>query len=83
MQVIIKHDRVDVPVTSVYLAKDLDDHENRKLKMFFCFNCQAPLSQYRGNVMLVIPGEPVIEIGQITKCKNTRCSMMYCFRAIN
>ena len=82
MRVIIKTEAYDLPVTSVYLAKDQDDHTNSRLKMFFCFNCQTPLHQYRGNVTSVVPGEPVIKIGTVNKCKNQRCNMVYCFRAI-
>ena len=83
MRVLIKTETYDLPVTSVYLTKDADDHTNSRLKMFFCFNCMAPIVQYRGRVITIIPGEPVIQIGTVTKCKNQRCSQLYCFRAIS
>lgn len=83
MKVIIKTETYDVLVTSVYLFQDLDDHENKKLKMFFCYNCMTPIVQYRGRVTTIIPGEPIIELGTVIKCKNTRCSQLYCFRAID
>lgn len=83
MQIIIKTETYDLPVTSVYLAQDSDDHTNSKLKMFFCFQCQTPAIQYRGKVITVIPGEPIVEIGTVYKCKNQRCNMVYCFRAID
>ena len=83
MKVIIKTETYEVPVTSVYLANDLDDLENKRLKMFFCYNCQSPITQYRGRVTTIIPGEPIITLGQVSRCKNSRCSISYCFRAID
>lgn len=53
-----------------------------KLKMFFCFNCQAPFGQYKGSVLSVGPGIPPVEPYTLQKCKNSRCPMVYSFMGI-
>ncbi len=64
--------------TTVTLVSDPHD----RLKMFFCFNCQAPFAQYKGQVLSISPGLPPVEPYTIQKCKNNRCPMMYSFLGI-
>lgn len=64
--------------TTVTLVADPQD----KLKMFFCFNCQAPFGQYKGSTLSVEPGRPHVEPYTVQKCKNSRCPMMFSFSPI-
>jgi len=64
--------------TTVTLVRDPQD----KLKMFFCFNCQAPLIQYKGIVMNITPGLPPVEPYTLLKCKNGRCPIVISFLSV-
>ena len=61
--------------TTVTLVADPHD----KIKMFFCFNCQSPTVQYKGNVITVQAGLPAYEPYSLLKCRNSRCPMVYSF----
>lgn len=64
--------------TTVTLVADPDN----KTKMMFCMNCQAPFTQYTGEIISIEPGVPPVEPYTITRCKNPRCNMMYSIMAI-
>ena len=57
------------------------DPEN-KLKMFFCFNSQTPVIQYKGIIISVLPGLSPYEPYTILKCKEHRCPMAYIFNVV-
>ncbi len=77
MQVFIKTLLKNVPVTTVILGKDYDDPEGHRLHMFFCFNCQNPLVQYKGFVFKIIAGDLPFDVGLYLKCEN--CNHIYNF----
>jgi hypothetical protein len=77
MQVIIKQAIKNIPVTSVILGKDWDDPEGHRLHMFFCFNCQNPITQYKGFVYKITAGDLPSVVGIYTKCDN--CGRVYNF----
>lgn len=67
-------EEVVFPATVTLVADPQD-----KLKMFFCWNCQAPTLQYKGNVLSVGPGLPPVEPYSLLKCKNSRCPQVFSF----
>jgi len=75
VKIIIKHDTYEMPVYSIYSSPDPQDPDNRKVRMFFCWNCQAPVTQYIGVITSMNIGEPIVRLGQISKCKNSKCSI--------
>lgn len=80
MQVIIKEEVHEIPVTSVWLAKDPLDPEGYRLKMFFCPNCQNPVIQYKGHIVTIVPGACPSKLPILAKCSN--CKMRYLFEAL-
>jgi RNase P subunit RPR2 len=82
MQVLLKGQVKDLQVTSVILAKDKEDKEGLKLKMFFCPNCQNPLLQYRGCIVWILPGPMPIELPVFIKCSNSHCGKVYCVSSV-
>ncbi len=53
-----------------------------KLKMFFCYNSQTPILQYKGTVISILPGLSPYEPYTLIKCKDSRCPMAYSFNLI-
>ena len=70
-------EEVVYPTTVTLVA----DPEN-KLKMFFCFNSQTPIIQYKGIVISVLPGLSPYEPYTILKCKDSRCPMAFSFNLV-
>jgi len=77
MIAIIKGIVVEIPVTSVWLQRDITDPQGYNLKMFFCPNCQNPLIQYKGNVIQIVPGEGPYKVGTVLQCKNCKSRYMF------
>lgn len=75
MQIFIKKLLKNVPVTTVILGKDWDDPQGHNLHMFFCFNCQNPLVQYKGFVTKILPGDLNEPVGAYLRCDN--CGRVY------
>lgn len=65
------------PVTITLVA---DPQE--RLKMFFCFNSQTPLIQYKGQVISVLPGLSAYEPYTLLKCKDSRCPLAFVFSVV-
>ena len=65
------------PTTVTLVADPLD-----KLKMFFCFNSQTPIIQYKGIVISVLPGLSPYEPYTILKCRDSRCPMAFSFNLV-
>ncbi len=79
---LVKNELRNIVVTSVILTRDIDDPEGRKVKMFFCHNCQNPILQYKGDVAWVVPGELPLELPTFIKCSNKNCGRVYSFTSI-
>jgi hypothetical protein len=76
-QRIVGTEEIVYPTTVTLVA---DPHNI--IKMFFCFNCQAPTLQYKGTIMTMVPGIGIVEPYTLQKCKNSRCPMVYSFMPI-
>lgn len=58
----------------------LSDYGDGKIRMFFCPNCQAPLLQYKGKIVAIVPGFTPSPLPMIRKCDG--CKMKYSFNGI-
>jgi RNase P subunit RPR2 len=80
MKVTIKNEEKNVQVTQVTLRYDNDDLKEERLKMFFCFNCQNEVIQYKGRVVRIMPFAPYVKLPVFVKCRN--CKTLYSFQDI-
>jgi len=80
MQILIREEIKNIQVTSVIVSHDQDDPHGYRLHMFFCYNCQAPVFQYKGSVVHILPGEVPMELPIIHQCPN--CKKNYAIHAI-
>jgi len=72
MDVLVLGKAQQVKVTSVVLSHEKDEYGQKRLKMFFCWNCQNPMFQYVGRAIAITPGETPYTLPIILKCK--RCN---------
>jgi len=75
MDVIILDKVRTMDVVSITINSDKKDPEGKKVKMWFCPNCQNPCFQYTGKLISVVPGSTPSPVRVIIKC--LRCGTIY------
>jgi hypothetical protein len=60
----------DKKVMTVWLQAEEKNTRNR-LKMFHCVNCRTPIVQYRGDAILLLPGNHPYQPMVVIKCKGS------------
>jgi RNase P subunit RPR2 len=67
MDVTILDKAKDIKLTSVIISPPKDE-DIKKVRIFFCFNCQNPLFQYIGQVITITPGSTPHALPIILRC---------------
>lgn len=80
MKVIIKDNTEDIKVTTITLARDVQDPDGYRLKMFHCPTCGNPVIQFKGRVIYMMPGGAPVSMGTVAMC--SKCKNRYLFDAI-
>lgn len=80
MKVNIRGENKQLRVTTVVIEQSMENEQEMKLSMFFCYNCQNPILQYGGNIASLIPGYVKTDYPILTMCKN--CKKLYSFTGV-
>lgn len=65
------------PVISVWLDYNPEDH----WQPYFCTGCKNMIMQYKGEVVMEMPGEHPTTTPHMVQCSNPRCKRKYNFIA--
>ena len=71
--------KIEIRYTSVWLVNN-----NDKIlpNVFYCPKCRAPVIQYIGEMVTIVPGGSPSKVPIIVKCPNPKCGTKYYFNAI-
>lgn len=70
----------DIQVTSVVIGYDIKDPQGLHLKMFNCPTCKFPITQYKGKLLVLSPGDVPIPLPIVIRCDG--CFTYYSFHAM-
>ena len=65
-------------IISVWLV----DHGEGDWKMYFCPDCRNAIAQYKGNIVMEVPGSTPEKTPVMIQCKNPRCGRKIQFEDI-